>query len=199
MINKLQVRALRIISDDQKSNFQDLISKCKEYTIHQRNLQILIIEKYKIINDIASPIRNSFFLSRENVHNIWNFQILSYSTKETLRCGLETPSDRSPFSWANSPQECKSQTSLCGFKEKIRKWIVEICDSWLCKHYKENLGKFYWKNLDRKLSIIISSIININFYISYFTFFVLHMSGLLIIFTMCCKCIITSIFISSFR
>ena len=70
LINKLQVRALRIISDDQKSNFQDLMSKCKEYTIHQRNLQILIIEKFKIINDIVSPIRNSFFLSRENVHNI---------------------------------------------------------------------------------------------------------------------------------
>ena len=33
--NKLQERALKIISDEQESNFQDLMYKYKEYTIHQ--------------------------------------------------------------------------------------------------------------------------------------------------------------------
>ena len=33
-----------MINDDQKSKFQDLFYKYKEYTIHQRNLQVLMIE-----------------------------------------------------------------------------------------------------------------------------------------------------------
>ena len=46
---------------DQKSIFQDLISKYKEYTVHQRNLQTFMIEIYKFINNIAPPIMNSSF------------------------------------------------------------------------------------------------------------------------------------------
>ena len=34
LINKLQERALRILNYDQKSNFQDLISKYEEYANH---------------------------------------------------------------------------------------------------------------------------------------------------------------------
>ena len=36
LINKLQERALRIMNHDQESSFQDLISKRKEYTTHQK-------------------------------------------------------------------------------------------------------------------------------------------------------------------
>ena len=96
-INKLQERALKITNDNQKSDFQDLISKYKEYTIHQRNLQMLVIEIYTIFNNIALPIINSHFLFCENVQNIRNFQILSSSTNKTVRYVLETVSDRSPF------------------------------------------------------------------------------------------------------
>ena len=82
MINKLQERALRLINDDQKSNFEDLICKNKENTIHQRNLHALMIEVTKVINNIAPSIANSLFFIREIVHNIRNFQILSSSIKK---------------------------------------------------------------------------------------------------------------------
>ena len=70
LIKKLQERALRITNDDQKSNFQDLISKYKECAIHQRNLQTLIIEIYQIINNVALSTMNYFVLFHENIHNI---------------------------------------------------------------------------------------------------------------------------------
>ena len=88
--NKLKERALRIRNDGQKSNFQDLNSKYKEYTIHQINSKTFMMEKHKIINTVDS-------LLRENVLNTGSFQILTNSTKKTVGYGLETASYRSPI------------------------------------------------------------------------------------------------------
>ena len=130
LIKKLQERALKTINDDQKSNFQDWISKYKEHTIHQRNLQTLLIEINKTINSIAPPI-----IFRENVHNIWNFQIISNSKKKTGRYDIETESHRPRFWSANLPQEYKSQTSLHVFKAKQRKWRAEFFPCWFNTYY----------------------------------------------------------------
>ena len=56
LINKLQESALRITYKDQLTDFKSLISNHNEITIHQRNLQILKTEMYKIINHIASLV-----------------------------------------------------------------------------------------------------------------------------------------------
>ena len=69
-LNKLQERASRALNNDQKRNFQDLICKYKELTIHQGNLQTLVMEVYKIIDNTVQPFMNSLFLFHENVHNI---------------------------------------------------------------------------------------------------------------------------------
>ena len=50
--------------------------KNKEVTTHQRNLQLLMIEVYKIINGYAPPIMDNFFIFRENTNNLRNFQII---------------------------------------------------------------------------------------------------------------------------
>ena len=94
-----------------------------------------MIEICKIINSISLPIMNSLFLLLENVHTIRNFQILSNSTKKT-RYGLEAVPYRLPFLWANLLQDDKPKT-LHAFKSKIRKCNGEICESFLCRHYKE--------------------------------------------------------------
>ena len=61
LINKLQERALRITYNDQLTDFKSLLSNHNEITIHQRNLQVLMTEIYKIINHIALPIMSSLF------------------------------------------------------------------------------------------------------------------------------------------
>ena len=60
LINIVQERALRITYNDQQTNFKSLLSNHNEITIHQRNLQVLMTEIYKIINDIAPPIMSSY-------------------------------------------------------------------------------------------------------------------------------------------
>ena len=97
LINKVQERALRLITNDYQSTFNILVEKCNEFSIQQRNLQTLMIGLYKIIHQIAPSNINSLFLFYENTHKIRNFQILSNYVRKTVRYGLETILYRSPF------------------------------------------------------------------------------------------------------
>ena len=59
LINKICEWSLRISYKDQKTIYQNLLETHKELTIHQRSLQVLLTEIYKIVNDVAPPIMNS--------------------------------------------------------------------------------------------------------------------------------------------
>ena len=62
-------------------------------------------ETYKIINDMSLPIMEKIFILRENTHNVRNFQEISNENRETVKHGIETISNRTPFLWANLPNE----------------------------------------------------------------------------------------------
>ena len=140
LINKLQVRALRITYNDQLTDFKSLLSNYNEITIHQRNLQVLMTEIYKIINHIAPPIMSSLLEIRENTHSTRYFQVLSNESRRTINYGLETICYRAPFLWANLPPEYRLKNSLNIFKRKIKNWKGENCPCRLCKTYIRELG-----------------------------------------------------------
>ena len=129
LINIVQERALRITYNDQQTDFKSLLSNHNEIIIHQRNLQVLMTEIYKIINDIAPPIVSSLFEIRENTHNTRYFQVLSNESRRTVNYGIEIICHRAPFLWANLRPEYKLANSLNIFKRKIKNWKGE---NWPC-------------------------------------------------------------------
>ena len=60
-INNIQERSLRIIYEDYTSTFEELLEKDKFVTIHIRNVQILAIELYKVVNNIVPEILKGLF------------------------------------------------------------------------------------------------------------------------------------------
>ena len=60
-INHIHERALRTVYDDYSSSFEDLLNKDKSVTIHQRNLQQLAIEIFKVKIVTASTIMKEVF------------------------------------------------------------------------------------------------------------------------------------------
>ena len=48
IINRIHERFIRIVSGENESNFEKLLEKNKEIAIHQRNLQVVMIDVYKI-------------------------------------------------------------------------------------------------------------------------------------------------------
>ena len=109
LINKIQERSLRLITNDKTSTFEHLLQANNEITTHQRNLQVLMVEVFKIINGFAPPIMEDFFLLHEKTHNVRNFQILSFESKKTVRYSLETVKYRTSLLWANLPKSIKTQ------------------------------------------------------------------------------------------
>ena len=60
LTNKLHGRALKLVYQS-NSSFKILLEKQEEFWIHQKNLQILMTEIYKLVNSIAPPIMNYLF------------------------------------------------------------------------------------------------------------------------------------------
>ena len=56
IVNKLQLKALKIVYKDNFSSFEELLSKDKSATVHQKNLQILPTAMYKILNGLSPDI-----------------------------------------------------------------------------------------------------------------------------------------------
>ena len=139
LTDKIQERSPRLITNGKTSTFEHLLRANNEITTHQRNLQVLMVEVFKIINGFASPIMVDFFLFRENTHNIRNIQIIFNESKKTVRYGLETVKYSTPLLWANLPENYKT-TSLKSFKTKIKTWKCETCACRLCQTYHQNLG-----------------------------------------------------------
>ena len=52
-INRIHERALRIVYKDDKSSFEELLAKDDGVTIHERNIQTLAIELYKVANGLS--------------------------------------------------------------------------------------------------------------------------------------------------
>ena len=102
---KKSKKVLRITYNYQLTDFKSLLSNHNEITIHQRNLQVLMTELYKIMNHIALRIMSSLFQICENIYNMRYFKVLSDESRRTVNYGLETKCYRAPFLWTILPPE----------------------------------------------------------------------------------------------
>ena len=60
--NKIHERALRITHKDSTSNFEGLLIKSNSVSVHQRTLQLLLIEIYKTINNFNPFLWQKYLL-----------------------------------------------------------------------------------------------------------------------------------------
>ena len=70
-INKLHERALRLVYDDHSSTFQDILILDGSFTIHERNIQNLAIEIFKVICNIAPDIMKEVFILKNFLSTIY--------------------------------------------------------------------------------------------------------------------------------
>ena len=86
MINKLhEACTQRHVSD-----FEALLGKSSGLSCHHRNIQMLMIELYKIKNELAPPIMDSMVNWRDITYNFKNLQEFQSERKRTVFNGLET-------------------------------------------------------------------------------------------------------------
>ena len=59
-INRIHERALRLVYKDNVSSFDELLKMDNSFTIHERNIQSLAIELYKVVNRLSPKIILNF-------------------------------------------------------------------------------------------------------------------------------------------
>ena len=68
-INRIHEQALRLVYQDNSLSFAELLEKDNSFTIHQRNLQVLATEIFKLENGLAPGIMKEVFEIQNPAYN----------------------------------------------------------------------------------------------------------------------------------
>ena len=138
-INRIHERALRIVYRDTKSSFNDLLIKEKAFTIHERNLQTLGIELYKVAYGISPKIMRLVFPTKPSIKYPWEDIFQTFNVR-TVTWGTETLFHLGPKIWKIIPLKLKMIPTLKRFKKSIRLMKPEKCPCRICKYYLHGVG-----------------------------------------------------------
>ena len=126
-INKIHEKALRIIHKDSTSNFEGLLIKSNSVPVHQRNLQLLLIEIYKTIINL-----NPSFMAEANLRGSSN---LVLRKARTNLYGIDTVRFVVQKLWQTLPKEIKIPR-IGDFQKNIK--VIPL-------HCAANFAKFCYK------------------------------------------------------
>ena len=142
-INGVHERALRLVYGEYRSSFEELLEKDNSVTIHQRNLQTLALEVFKVKIDIVPDIRKTLFQVKHPHCSLRNDTSIQRRNIKITLYGSGTLRNLASQIWNLVPKEIQNCTSLPSFKEKIRKWFPINCPCRICK----TLYTKYWFSL----------------------------------------------------
>ena len=126
-INKLHERTLRLVYKDNNSTFHELLENDNAVTIHQRNLQRLAIELYKVKSQISPLPVQEMFKVHDNVYDLRKKRCWETSNVRTVHYGTEIVLFRGPKIWDMIPVYIKDSTNLNVLKTKIKQWKPLDC------------------------------------------------------------------------
>ena len=139
-INKIRERALRIIHKDSTSNFEELLIKSNSVSVHQRNLQLLLTEIYKTVNNLNPSLMAEVFVTKDVPYNLRGSNNLALPRARTNLYGIDTISFVGQKLWQTLPREIKESQSMEIFKRNIKTIRTFDCSCKLCKNFITNLG-----------------------------------------------------------
>ena len=114
-INRLHERCLRTIYNDKQSSFNELLEKDGSVSIHERNLQVLATEMYKISNGLSTPLMKDIFPINRNPFNLRQNSQFSRPAINTVYHGTESISNLGPKIWDLVPRNLKEISELDKF------------------------------------------------------------------------------------
>ena len=120
-INKIHERALRLVYQNKNLSFSELLELDNAVTIHQRNLQVLVTEIFKVKNNLSPEIMKQVFDFQEPYYNLRSetSQFRRENIK-TTHYGIQSVKLLGPKIWAMAPQNIKNCKSFQEFKRLIK-------------------------------------------------------------------------------
>ena len=139
-INKIHERALRIIHTDSTSNFEEILIKSNSVSVHQRNLQLLLTEIDKTVNNLNPSFMAEELFNKDVPYGLRGGNNLALPKARTNLYGIDTIRFIGKKLWQTLPKEIKESQSLEIFKRNIKSIKTLDCSCKLCKDFVPNLG-----------------------------------------------------------
>ena len=139
-INRIHEWALRLVYQNNLT-FSELLDLDNSVKVHQKNLQVLVTEIYKVKNGIAPEMMKNIFELQNTSYNLRSScsQFRRENIK-TVHYGLQSVRYLGPKIWELVPNNIKDSNSLSKFKKLIKSWKPEACPCRLCKTYIAQVG-----------------------------------------------------------
>ena len=140
-INRVQERALRILYNDEHSSFGELLKMDEGFTVHERNIQILLTEMFKAKNNMEPHLLQGIF--EANTYQGPTLRHSKYFSRphvNTVRYGQKSLQNLGVRLWDQLPRDIQELNNLLKFKSFIKKWRPHKCPCNICKVYIGGLG-----------------------------------------------------------
>jgi hypothetical protein len=135
-INRVHYKFLQVLYEDNTSTFEQLLDKYNAFTVHQRNIQNLLIEMHKVKYNQGPALLNDIFKSANyEGPTLRRNKDFSRPNIKTQKYGEKSLENMGSIMWNLLPNNIKEIESLEEFKLRIKTWKPEKCPCYLCKYY----------------------------------------------------------------
>ena len=111
---------LRIVYNDKKSTYENLLVRDRSVSVHVRNLQILAIEMFQVHSDLYSPILKELFHKRKPNYELRHQSQFAVPRIESVYNASESIAYLGPKIWNMVPSEPKEMSLISSFKKAIK-------------------------------------------------------------------------------
>ena len=126
-IKNLDERCLRLVCNDKKSSYEELLIKDSTVSIHHKNIQTLATEMFKVKNELSPDIIYDALTRRINIHsNLRNIIHFGTSFVRTVYNRTESASCLGPEIWDIVPEEYKALNILNSFNKNQSKVVYPL-------------------------------------------------------------------------
>ena len=133
-------RKSRCVYNDFTSSFEQLLEKDNSHTVHNKNLQVLATELYKVKNNLSPEFLKSIFERNTNTKITRNNAEFKSRKIHSVFNGSESLSFLGPKIWSSLPESLRNASTLKEFKTKIKERTFKDCPCRICRTYIQDVG-----------------------------------------------------------
>ena len=111
----MQERALKIVYNDKSSSFRELLERHKSVTIHERNIQVLLTEIFKVKSGFAPEIMTEILKFKDHSYDLRKNNCTDRQIIKSCKYGSETVLNRGVKVWDILPENIEKAESLQDF------------------------------------------------------------------------------------
>ena len=120
-INNIHERSLRLVYEDYISSFEELLHKDNSVTVHERNIQALATEVFRVKIGISPKIMEDIFQLKDLCLYQSRFPFKSFNVR-TTHYGTETATYLGPKIYNILPSNIRNIDNLKEFTSQIKTW-----------------------------------------------------------------------------